>query len=102
MYRDCPNCSESTIRVKDILFADSICRKCKRIVGVHRAASAFFSVVIFVVTVVTTFMVLVQQGFYAALLWFTLPVGALSYLKARFSPLETRAEPNHLRSVSGT
>lgn len=82
------------------MFGDCRCPNCRRIVGIHWAAAAFFSVLIFVAAVVTTLMVLVQLGFYAALLWFTLPVGALSYVKARFGPLETKAEPNQLRSTS--
>lgn len=61
--------------------------------------SAFFSVVIFIAAVTTTFVVLIQLGLYAALLWFTLPVGALSYLKARFGPLETKADPYPLDSA---
>jgi len=59
-------------------------------------------VVIFLVTLVTTLVVLVDLGFYAALIWFSVPVGALSYLKARFGPLEVKAEPCDLGGVSNT
>ena len=62
--------------------------------------AAVFSVIIFVVTVISTLMIFVQMGGYAALLWFTLPIGALSYLKARFSPLETKSDQNGPSSVS--
>ena len=62
--------------------------------------AAFFSVLIFFVTITTTFMVFVQMGGYAALLWFTLPIGALSYLKARFSPLETKVDSNGFSRAS--
>lgn len=86
--------------IKDILFGNCQCSKCKHIVGVHWIVAAFFSVLIFLVTVSTTFMVFVQMGVYAALLWFTLPIGALSYLKARFGALETKADPNGLSSAS--
>ena len=62
-------------------------------VGVRPAISALFSVVIFLVTVATTFIVLLELGFYGALVWFSVPVGAMSYIKARFGPLEVKAEP---------
>jgi len=101
MCRKCPNCSDNSIQIKEILFRNSRCPECQRIVGVHRAAAAFFSVVIFLVTVLTSFIVLVELGFYGALIWFSVPVGALSYLKARFAPLEIKAEPYHPSGVSG-
>ena len=50
---------------------------------------AFF-VVIFAITFVSTVAVLAQFGIYAAILWFSFPIGAIGYLKARFSPLETK------------
>jgi len=90
MIRECPHCSDRTVHVKDILFGNSQCMKCGHVVGVHWLPTAFFSTLIFLVTITTTFMVFVQMGGYIAILWFTLPIGALSYLKARFSPLETK------------
>jgi hypothetical protein len=46
------------------------------------------------VTSLSTIAVVAQFGIYAALLWFPFPVGALGYLKARFSPLEVKvAQP---------
>jgi hypothetical protein len=45
-------------------------------------------------------MVFLQMGAYAALLWFTFPVGALSYLKARFGPLETKIDTDRLTNAS--
>lgn len=56
----------------------------------HWAAYFGFNILIFAVTAVTTTMVLMQSGLYAAILWFTLPIGSLSYIKARYSPLETK------------
>jgi hypothetical protein len=47
---------------------------------------------IFAVTVSTTIMVLAQMGFYAALLWFPCPIGALSYVKAWLCPLEAKQQ----------
>jgi hypothetical protein len=52
------------------------------------------------VTVATTFVVLVELGFYGALIWFSVPVGALSYIKARFGPLEVKAVPHNLGRTS--
>lgn len=44
-------------------------------------------------------MVFLQLGAYAALLWFTFPVGALSYLKARFGPLETKIDADRFANA---
>ena len=88
--RRCPNCSKPSVPVKGLLFGDSRCTNCGSFVGVHRIASMSFSLLIFAVTVPTTIMVLAQQGLYAALLWFSCPIGALSYIKARFCPLEIK------------
>jgi uncharacterized protein (DUF983 family) len=90
--RACPNCMAKSIPLSEILFSSCQCVKCGALVGVHWAARFGFSVLIFAVTITTTTMVLVQSGLYAAILWFTLPIGALSYIKARFSPLETKGE----------
>lgn len=88
--RRCPNCSKNIVPTKELLFGDSQCANCACILGVHRIAAMGFSVVIFAVTLSTTTIVLAQQGIYAALLWFSFPIGALSYIKARFSPLIVR------------
>ena len=93
LYRRCPHCSSDSIPIKAILFLDTGCPECGRVVGVRPVISALFSVVIFLVTLVTTFIVLVELGFYGALIWFSVPVGAMSYIKARFGPLEVKAKP---------
>ncbi len=90
MNRKCPNCSSDSISTRELLFGDCRCRGCLRVVGVHRIASFIASIVIFAVAVLTTLIVFVQFDLWAALLWFTFPVGALSYLKARFCPLEVK------------
>ena len=92
MIRGCPNCIAMTIPVSSILFANCYCMKCGALVGVHWIAYLGFNVVIFTVTLITTTMVLMQMDLYAAILWFPFPVGSLSYVKARFSPLETKVE----------
>jgi hypothetical protein len=48
--------------------------------------------VIAAVTVLSTIVVSVRYGMYAAILWFSFPVGTLGYLKARFAPLVVRPE----------
>jgi hypothetical protein len=60
------------------------------VVGVHSGAYLSFNILIAAVALTTTIMVLMQLGVYAAIVWFPFPVGSLSYLKARFSPLETK------------
>ena len=59
-------------------------------IGVNTIASFLFAVLIFLVTLVTTFVVFLQFDIYAAILWFSLPVGALSYIKARYCPLQLK------------
>jgi hypothetical protein len=50
-------------------------------------ASLLFSILIVAVTVVTSYMVLSMYGVYAVIIWFAFPIGAIGYIKARFSPL---------------
>jgi len=59
-------------------------------VGVRRLAAAAFYFTAFLVTGFSTLIVAVQLGYLWAVIWFTVPIGALAYLKARFSPLETK------------
>lgn len=93
MNRACPNCTSNSIPVNKLLFADYRCAECRELVGVHSIIGAVSSLLIFTVATVTTLIVLAQLGLYAALLWFSAPVGALGYLKARFGPLETKPAP---------
>ena len=90
MNRACPSCANLSIPVSEILFADYRCEECRDLVGVRSFIAAVASLIIFIVASLTTLMVLVQLGFYAALVWFSAPVGALCYLKARFGPLESK------------
>lgn len=48
-----------------------------------------FNFLILMVAIATTAMVFLQAGLYAAIVWLPFPVGALSYLKARFCRLES-------------
>lgn len=90
MTRNCPNCGEATIPIREILFAEYPCPNCKRMIGINGSASFVFAVLIFVTTLLTTFVVFLQFDMYAAILWFSLPIGALSYIKARFCPLQLK------------
>lgn len=101
MKRNCPNCRSNTISVKELLFGNCRCASCLRVVGVHRVAAALSSIVIFTVAIITTLIVLIELDIWAALLWFTLPVGALTYLKVRYCPLETKSEPFNSGGTSG-
>jgi hypothetical protein len=51
---------------------------------------AVFFVVILAATVSLGFVVLIDQGLYAALLMISLPIGAIGYIKARYCPLVVR------------
>lgn len=88
--RECPSCAAHSIRPADLLLSDCYCPHCGALVGTHWAASLGCTVLIWAVTLLTTVMVLMQSGLYAALLWLPFPVGSLGYLKARFAPLETK------------
>ena len=101
MKRTCPNCTRKSVSLQDLLFGDSRCTNCRRIIGVHRVAALVSSIVIFSITTVTTLVVFIELGLYAALLWFTFPVGALSYLKARFCPLVARPGEPRGRDAHG-
>ena len=88
VQRDCPNCSQNTVPVSAVLFAPYRCPNCKSLIGFSRFAGAIVNILILAATLVTTAMVFLQAGFYAAIVWLPFPVGALSYLKARFCRLE--------------
>lgn len=81
----------SSITVSDILFSNTHCTSGNELVGVHRSVTAAFSFVILVVAVFTTLLVYLKLGKWTALVWFTVPIGAISYLKARFGPLQVKA-----------
>ncbi len=59
-------------------------------VGVKWIFRAIFFVVILVTTIILGFVVLIDQGLYAALLMISLPIGALGFIKARYCPLVAR------------
>lgn len=99
LNRNCPNCSSESISVTELIFSDVVCANCDHVVRVHWLFRAVFHVVILIATILTVVIVLVDQGFYVAILLFTVPIGALGYIKARFSPLVTEsresARENH-------
>jgi uncharacterized protein (DUF983 family) len=87
MLRTCPNCSSASISTTDLLVGSVRCPACATRIGMNRFVSFLFSVLIVAVTVTTSYMVLSLYGIYAVIVWFVFPVGAIGYLRARFSPL---------------
>ena len=87
MLRNCPNCSSASISTTDLLVGSVRCPACAARIGMNRFISLLFSILIVIVTAVTSYMVLSLYGIYAVIVWFVFPVGAIGYLRARFSPL---------------
>jgi len=61
-------------------------------VGISRVPAAIVNALILIAAIITTGMVFLQAGLYAAIVWLPFPVGALSYLKARFCRLQVYAQ----------
>lgn len=78
--------------VSGVLFSPYRCPNCQSMVRISGLAAATFNGLILIATIVTTSMVFLQAGLYAAIVWLPFPVGALSYLKARFSRLEASGQ----------
>jgi len=77
-----------------LILSDVVCTQCGQSVGVHWLFRSVFFVIILVATLLTVFVVLIDQGIYAALLMFSVPIGAIGFIKARFCPLVLkRPEP---------
>lgn len=72
------------------MLSDTYCSNCGEIIGIHWFFRAIFFVVILVATLITGFVVLVDQGPFAAILMITVPIGAIGIIKARISPLVVR------------
>ena len=87
LSRNCPNCSSESILVTELILSDVTCTNCGQLVGVHWLFRSVFFVIILVATLLITFVVLIDQGFYAALIMISVPIGALGFIKARFCPL---------------
>ena len=68
----------------------AFCAQCESVIDVRRAAAAAVNLLTFILTVLTTLLVIAQMGNFWGLLWFTLPIGAMAYLKARFCPLDSK------------
>ena len=102
MNRKCPNCSEDTIPISELLVSSFDCSSCGKFIGVHWLFRAAFFIVILLITVPTVIAIFVQQGVYAALLWAPFPIGALGYVKARFCPLEEKRRRDNSRRTYNT
>ena len=77
--------------VTALLFAEFRCPNCSGLVRVTRFQAAAFNLLILVVTLATSGMIFLQAGLYAAIVWLPFPIGALSYVKARFCSLDVRS-----------
>ncbi len=91
-HRTCPACSQPTIPIAGLLVAHARCPNCDSLVGPHWFFGSLFFLVILIATFASSIAVLSQFGIYAAILWFSFPIGAIGYLKARFSPLVSKHE----------
>ena len=96
MKRECSACSKPVIAVSDVLLSDCQCPNCGAVVGFHWSIALAFGSVIVPITLVSTVMVLMQMDIYAALLWAPFPIGAISYIKARYCPLVSKDNPRRL------
>ena len=92
MMRTCPNCSAASISTTDLLVGSVRCNACGARIGMNRFVSLLFAILILVVTLATSYMVLSLYGIYAVIVWFIFPIGAIGYLRARFSPLRVLSD----------
>ncbi len=76
--------------VTAVLFTEFRCPNCAGLVRVSKFQAAIFNLLILIVTLATSGMIFLQAGLYAAIVWLPFPIGALSYLKARFCSLDVR------------
>lgn len=79
--------------ITSLIINDGTCSNCGSRVGVRPLYQAVFLLVTVPVAALSTAAVWLQQGVYAALLWFPFPVATIGYLKARYSPLRVRPVP---------
>ena len=91
--RICPVCSQPSLQVSELLVSNARCLNCGATVGVHWLFGSIFYVIIFAVAGISTLLVLARFGVFAAILRFSFPIGAIGYLKARFSPLQRKDAP---------
>jgi hypothetical protein len=98
--RQCPKCAKHAIPVTGLIVSSCYCPECGALVGVHWFFRSVFFIVILLITVPSTLAVLMQQGFYAAILWTPFPIGALGYIKAKFCPLAIKRRRDDSRHPS--
>lgn len=92
----CPNCCAESIPVPGLILSDVNCEDCGKTIGVQWLFRTVFSLVMFATSAVVGFVVLVDQGLYAAILMISFPIGAIGFIKARFCPLVTRRRARHV------
>ena len=76
MNRKCPSCSNESLSVSGLILSDVECSSCGQFIGIQWVFRAVFFVIIFVATVFTGLIVLIDQGLYATLLMIPVPIAA--------------------------
>lgn len=66
------------------------CLKCRSIVGAHSIATAITFPIIGAVALIWTVIVYKAFGYTHAVVLFPVPIGALGYIVARYSPLQMK------------
>ncbi len=100
MNRKCPACSAVAVSVSALVVSDVQCTACDETIGVQWLFRTVFFILTLIATIVVGFVVMIDQGLYAGLLMISLPIGAIGYVKARYSPLVVRKHVhNHDRAA---
>ena len=90
MLRDCPACKKDSISLGSILLSNCECPSCRRIIGVHSVVAAFTYPIIILAAVISSMIVYAYFGYTHAIVLFPVPLGALGYIVARYSPLQVK------------
>ena len=90
MLRVCPACHKDSISPGSVFQSNCECQKCRSIIGVHWIITAISFPIIALVAAISTVVVYKSFGYMHAIVLFPLPIGALGYIVARFSPLQVK------------
>ena len=92
--RICPNCGSRSIDLRQLFFASVECSSCHARIASSRIPTVISNLLIALVTICTTAIVYITLGPIWALMWFSVPIGTLNFIKVRILPLaiETEAE----------
>ena len=90
MMRVCPACNKDSISIGSILLSKCECPSCRRIIGVHSVVAAFTYPIIILAAIISSIIVNAYFGYTHAIVLFPVPIGALGYIVARYSPLQVK------------